>query len=338
MPWSVILKIVHPPADSEGLLGAFLGRTDDPSHYNYWQREPLIYQAGLLSNLPGGIVAPKCFGITEQPNERVWLWLEDIADQYGRQWPLARYGLAAQHLGKFNGAYLAGRQPLPSAPWLTTQIARKWAVGVDTVVTSVRDRVQHPAAWAHPIVQQRLPPGWVEGVLQFWDAREQYLRTMDELPQTFCHHDALQPNLFARHVNGAAQTVAIDWAFAGMGVVGEDLAQLVHGSMFYRPDVAAEASRLEDLAFDQYVSGLRSIGYQGDPQLVRLGYVLSTAIRWGFWGLFWLHHALREAQPSEDDQRQAHMLAERVEHLTSVITFTLRILDEARMLAGTRHP
>jgi hypothetical protein len=172
LPWSVILKIVHPPANTEGVLGAFLGRSDDPTHYNYWQREPLIYQADLLSDLSGGMAAPRCFGISEQPNERVWIWLEDIADQYGGEWPLARYGLAARHLGSFNGAYLAGRRSLPSAPWLTTEMARKWAVGIDTVVTTLRDRLENPAVWAHPIVQQRLPHGWEETVLQFWDSRE----------------------------------------------------------------------------------------------------------------------------------------------------------------------
>lgn len=54
-------------------------------------------------------------------------------------------------------------------------------------------------------------------------------------------------------------------------------------------------------------------------------YVLSTAIRWGFWGLFRLHHALHEAETAGDDPDAGQRLAERVEHLTDIIAFTLRI-------------
>jgi hypothetical protein len=333
LPWSLILKIVHPPAHADGLLGGFLGRSNDPTHYNYWQREPLIYQTDLLSDLPGAMAAPRCFGITEQPNERAWLWLEDISDQHGGQWPLARYGLAAWHLGSFNGAYLAGQHPLPTAPWLTAQMARKWAAGVDTVATSLCDRLQRPAAWQHPIVRQRLPCDWTETILEFWDLRERYLSAIEELPQTFCHHDAICPNLFARqHANGTEQTVAIDWAFAGMGVVGEDLGQLVHGSLFYRSEMAADADRLDRLAFEQYLSGLRSAGFNYDPRLVRLGYVASSAVRWGFWGMFWLYQALEETKTTRDNPREERSLEEHIEHLANIIAFTLRILNEAREL------
>ena len=51
----------------------------------------------------------------------IWIWLEEVADTVGAPWPLARYGLAARHLGGFNGAYLVGR-PVPAYPWLS----RNW--------------------------------------------------------------------------------------------------------------------------------------------------------------------------------------------------------------------
>ncbi len=97
IPWSLVLKVVHASPDRE-----------DPGHWNYWKREFLCYRSGLLENLPGGLAAPTCFGMFEPTVDSAWIWLEEIVDRGGSPWPLAAYGLAARHLGGFNGAYLAG--------------------------------------------------------------------------------------------------------------------------------------------------------------------------------------------------------------------------------------
>ncbi len=55
-PWSIVLKAVHAPLNHA-----------DPAHWNYHRREILAYQNGLLANLPGGLGAPRCLGITEHP-------------------------------------------------------------------------------------------------------------------------------------------------------------------------------------------------------------------------------------------------------------------------------
>jgi len=115
--WSLIFKATGAPATGN----------QAPSALDYWQREALVYRAGLLDDLRAGLVAPRCFAVVEQPGEGVWIWLEDIVpaedaplDEEGYAvWPFARYGLAARHLGQFNGAYLTGR-PLPAAPWLSS--------------------------------------------------------------------------------------------------------------------------------------------------------------------------------------------------------------------------
>ena len=38
-------------------------------------------------------------------------------------WPVARFGLAARHLGRFSGRSLVGH-PLPDAPWLSRAVLR----------------------------------------------------------------------------------------------------------------------------------------------------------------------------------------------------------------------
>src|SRR3712207_6111628 len=56
VPWSLILKVWR---WREG--------RDDPASWNYWKRELLAYRSGVLDDLPGGLVAPRCFGVGELP-------------------------------------------------------------------------------------------------------------------------------------------------------------------------------------------------------------------------------------------------------------------------------
>jgi hypothetical protein len=98
---------------------------DDPSDWDYWKREALAYEAGLLVDLADGFVAPRCYGIRDLGQDHVAIWLEDIVGSGPSRWPLERYGLAARHLGRFNGAYLTGRR-LPGWPWLSVGRVRQW--------------------------------------------------------------------------------------------------------------------------------------------------------------------------------------------------------------------
>ncbi len=57
MSWSLVLKVVSDP-----------GGRDDPTAHNYWKREFLTYQAGLLADLPG-LRAPRCYDARERRGE-----------------------------------------------------------------------------------------------------------------------------------------------------------------------------------------------------------------------------------------------------------------------------
>ena len=104
--WSLILKVIGPATGSQ-----------EPAAGDYWKREVLVYGSGLLDDMQGDLVAPRCVGLVEHPGQESWLWLEDAAESGGEPWPLERYGLAARHLGQFSGAYLAGtHRAIPDVP------------------------------------------------------------------------------------------------------------------------------------------------------------------------------------------------------------------------------
>jgi Phosphotransferase enzyme family len=259
LDWSLILKSTGPATGSQ-----------EPTAWDYWKREVLVYQSGLLNDLPGGLVAPRCIGVVEYQGQEFWLWLEDVVESE-KVWSLERYGLAARHLGQFNGAYLVGK-PIPKVPWLSPgQFRQRLAMAEQGVA-------ELPQLSRHPLFQGLLPDDSLERSLALWTERQRFLTLLDRLPRSLCHHDAFRRNLIARDGrDGRAQTVAIDWEKVGTGALGEEIASLFLGLRFVAIDIHRIAD-LDALIFAGYVDGLRDAGWQGDSCLARFGYAATAAL------------------------------------------------------------
>lgn len=263
-PWSLICKVISPQTGSL-----------EPTAWDYWQREALVYQAGVLTDLPVALVAPRCFAITEQPGETKWLWLEDMGRSEADEWPLERYGLAAQHLGHFNGAYLTGR-PLPSATWWRSADLRQRLAPAEASIDEL-PKLRH-----HPLFAELLAGDRVERTLQLWAERERLLTGLEQLPQTLCHRDAFRRNLLARRTpTGCDQTVVLDWGSAGLGVPGEELVPLFATTLSFVAVPIERIPELDALIFAGYLTGLREAGWQGDERLVRFGFTALAALKAG---------------------------------------------------------
>lgn len=277
--WSVILKIIQSPANVGGVN---LGEGDDQTHWNYWKREPLVYQSGLLETLPGGLAAPRCFGIVEKPDNIVFLWLEDITGSVVGAWSLDRYDLAARHLGQLNGIYLSERS-LPSFPWFSKHRIQQWIEGVPW----------QTFPWEHPQVLEHYPRLEANSFQHMLAEHERFLATLEKLPQTVCHNDTYPTNFVSRDLpNGEQQTVALDWALTGIAPVGADLGQLVFGAQNNLKEVNRDD--IDIALFESYVAGLRDSGCKVEPQLVRFGYTAYAALQVGLFMVFWLSRELEQ--------------------------------------------
>ncbi|RMF76489.1 MAG: hypothetical protein D6737_20040 [Chloroflexi bacterium] len=305
------------------LIGKLLLRGDDtPTSTHYWRREAEAYHAGLLNDLDGGLRAPRCFGMTEA-HDAVWIWLEEIGDDVG-QWPLARYGLTARHLGQFNGAYLTG-SPLPDDAWLSQQWIRHNMIGTEQSLRLLTDMPDNP------LIAQVLPGDGVARVLRLWDEHQHFLDALDKLPQTLCHHDAFRRNLFAQ----GDTTVAVDWGFVGIGAVAEDLAAMVWVTLFFMEVSSADIHEFDRISYDSYLTGLRDAGWQGDERLVRLGYTIAVPMRrfvtlWHDLPKFLdagRHHAL--------EAMMQHPIDDIIAHFVKLDHFTAQLTNEARELYAT---
>lgn len=290
LPWSLVLKITQSPVQN-GYPD--LAHYDDPSSWSYWQRESLLFRSDLLSNLPTSLAAPRCLGIVEQPNGRTWLWLEEITDAYNGVWPFEQFLAAAQAFGRFNGIYL--NQPLPAAPWLGRNFLRQWCAMIPTIAPGFYQPAGQSDLWEHPLARSLFPPAEANPLRLLLLNKDPYLDALDRLPHTFCHQDAYAPsNLMARHrADGQLETVAIDWALAGLAPIGAELSQLTVAACDTLRD--SEPAAISQALFTAYLDGLRQSGWQGSEQEVHFGYMASAALRAGQFLLFALNHFIQTA-------------------------------------------
>src|SRR5215218_3282992 len=270
-PWSLVLKVLRDPTHGPASSGASA---------DGWDREVQVYRSGLLDDLPAGLVAARCYGIEERPGD-AWLWLEDVVDKIGPHWPIARFALAARHLGRLSGLYLTER-PLPDDPWLLLHgllLSRAAvAAGFWDGFEGVRD---------DPLARRIWPGDLSDRALRLWHERDWVMAAIERLPQSFVHGDADRRNLFARRgAAGEEETVAIDWALAGVLPLGAELPLLVTASVLWAQEVGpGELCELADSCLAGYVAGLTDIGWHGDPRLVEAGFAATAALRHGpLWG------------------------------------------------------
>jgi hypothetical protein len=281
--WSLILKAAQSPANV-GMPD--LGGGDDPAHWNYWRRECRLYPSGLLDRLPPGVAAPCHYGIEDRPGNVFWLWLEEITDSYQGNWPVARYGLAARHLGRLSAVYLTGRQ-LADYPWLAQSTLRQWLTGPLSIASQLAKSEGLSEFLGHPVLGRLFPGGEVEMLKRCILNIERLLDALDHLPQTLGHQDAYPTNLMSRPGDdGQEETVALDWALAGVAPIGSDLAQLFIGLVQNHEDLPANET--EKLVMDGYLAGLIDMSWAGDERNVWFGFAATTLLRLTFLLIFYL--------------------------------------------------
>ena len=318
IPWSLILKILPPE-----------GGSADPAAWDYYKREAAAYRSGWLDDPQGGMAAPQCYGVLDQEDGTCWLWLEDIQDMYGDQWPLEHYAVVARHLGRFNGAYLVDR-PLPDWPWLSSNWLRRYVEQSAPAIEPLRDALTSP--WG----RRWLPEGDREPFFRLWAERGLYLDALDRLPQTICHLDVFRRNLFARQTaDGHNETVLIDWAFVGRGPVGADLNPLVWMSLAFGGVGLDRQQELQEVVIEGYLQGLRDVGWLGDAQLVRLGYS-AACVRYVFPELErWLALILDESLHAGMEQRSCMSIEEAFDSVAWTRRRLFGALDEAGELIAS---
>ena len=134
-----------------------------------------------------------------------------------------------------------------------------------------------------PLARRIWPGDLGDRARRLWDGRDRVLEALDRLPQAFAHGDADRRNLFARRgAAGGDETVAIDWAHAGVAPLGAELPPLVTSSVLWSQGVGpGELGELADRCLEGYLAGLGDAGWRGDPRLAEFGFAATAALRHG---------------------------------------------------------
>jgi hypothetical protein len=273
LPWSAVLKICRAPSDEE-LADATPDRRTMLIDTLRWDREGDAYASGLLETLPNGLVAPRCFRV-DRHESTLWIWLEYVADETA-QWDVARYALAARHLGRFGGEYYAGRD-LPSHQWLSRGWVRSWSTYFSRTMPVILDA---DVLWAQPTVVELFDPEARDELRRLWGERERWWAALDRLPVTLTHLDAFRGNLMSRTAHGQIETVAIDWAFVGLAPLAADAATLVAASLFYQGD-PLDPHALTAACLTATQDGMRDVGYGIAMSELERAYAINVVGRWG---------------------------------------------------------
>lgn len=291
-----------------------------------WRREADVYASGFLNTLPAGITAPRVYAIDEA-EDQVSLWLEDVVESM-TVWPLPRYAVAARDLGRFNGAYLAGR-PTPTAPPLRADWLAGWVAMTGEHFAEVLD---DPAVVDHELVRRAMPRGSLDRLRVVHGQRSRLLTALEQLPATVSHLDAWRANLLARDTDGVTETVAIDWSLLGLAPAGQEIAVFVTGARLWLSLSPADADALGELSFRWYLDGLRDSGWAGAEADVRFAYAASAALWAALPAPLWLRWFTLPERREWLERKFGMPLENAVEPFGAFIQFALDLADEA--LAG----
>ncbi len=255
VPWSAIIKRTEGP----GLRAA--------------RRELAAYRDGVATPGPStGLRAPALLAWDERPDQ-VELWLEEVTDEHDGRWPVARFGIAARHIGAWDAD--AGRIPLP--PGFDAEDAWAERHGQPERLPEALARLDglRRQPGARDVMERLHDPGFrrIEALIRSTPARISRLATFEQTP---LHHDLVRSNLFAL---GEASTAAIDWENVGRGPLGVDLAPLVIGSVRRGEASIDDLPAIERAVLEGYVGALAAAGIARAAE-VRSAYRLALGLRW----------------------------------------------------------
>jgi hypothetical protein len=267
---SLVVKVVRNGHDEDPGALWVSGATAD--HRNYWKREWLAFDSGLLDSLPGQLRAPATLLTTEPAPDEAWIWMEDVEGRPGATWPLGDYASVAFDIGTTQGAYAAGTEPLPTHEWLSRDWLRGW---VEALARHV-DVVEADAVWRREPL--RSLDFLRDRFRTLWARREELLAIVEGAPQTVVHCDLWPHNLIAAD---DGTTVAIDWSQVGIGAVGHDLDQLTLDPVWMQvlPDGDIEA--VEQQVLPSYLAGLQLSGLDLTHEQLEDWYAAAAAAHYG---------------------------------------------------------
>jgi hypothetical protein len=278
-PWSVFVKVLQHPRHWR-----LLDRVPDEVREDFlasfpWRAELGAWKPSFAGRLPAGLRVPALYRVIELPEDRVAVWMEDIAAS-DEAWTAARFDMAAERLGTLaanrRDPDLIAACPVPPGYGL-----RRY---YDGTVQPVLPWLRSHDLWAHPRMAAAGGAGLRADLVELAARAPAILDRLDQLPQALPHGDASPQNLLIP-VAEPGTLVAIDVAFQCPLAVGFDLAQLLVGRVHAHLMPAADLPAIHARLPAAYTSGMEKGRQPATLDDVQAGYIGSLAIRAAFTSL-----------------------------------------------------
>jgi hypothetical protein len=189
-------------------------------------------------------------------------------------------------------------------------------------------------AWQSPITQRGFDERKKLRTLQLLADKDHFCDVNDRLPWVLCHYDASRRNFMWTHSpqTGKEELVGIDWAFTGIGGLGNDLGQLFETSLYFFEYDLNDMGTLEAALLDGYLAGIADNNITVDPRLVRLGYLISLSLWMGIMLPGWAAVMLPADSGVNVQAMFGHTAEEVLAGWVTLQEFCLDRADEARAL------
>lgn len=244
-----------------------------------WRAEADVYGSTLNTLLPAGLRMPVVYAIEHLGDDRVALWMEDVADR-GTPWDRDAYRAAAAALGR-----MAGKVRVDSAPaGLPLQRRHLRAYFEGRVLFGAMPALRDAATWSHPRIAEYADPGLRGDLEDLVALAPDVLDRLEQLPDALAHGDACPQNLL-RPIGNNGIFVAIDWTFAGFSPVGMDAGQLLAGHAESGELDPVALPRLLDDIVAAYTDGLLQECSGVDAAQASFGTIGNLVIRSAFTAL-----------------------------------------------------
>ncbi len=243
-----------------------------------FRREADCYSHGLFDNLPGRLCVPKAYAaVVQRDAQQAWIWMEDMGKAFDVTWSAEALIQHTRDIAALHALWWERRDALAAMPFLLRSGLTMYYGGP---LTQHWD--QHFAAIAgNPRakdIEQVFTPERHLLLKKLLSLVTDICQQLKRLPQTLLHQDVYPPNLGC----SGERTVLIDWALAGPGTPGSELAvTLLQGFEFLTADIGSirDGELFKEQLLEAYRANLQACGVNLDLSDLEAGFELACCLR-----------------------------------------------------------
>ena len=177
-------------------------------------------QSSKFQSIREGLRPARCLGTQERSGAERWIWTEDLAGGVQPPWTLDQYLYVARDVGVFHGRSLL---EMPAGDW--DYVGIYGAVMGRPLFSTTLDNLEDTAS--HKLTGAIFGTTSVDAIQSVFAEFKEVASTLRNITTVFAHNDCHADNLYPIETDGVlTESVAIDWATAGPGPIGEDAGNL----------------------------------------------------------------------------------------------------------------